>query len=168
MKLLLEYIALCFFINNPNDLEPSRPFVWKVIGFYLVSGIVVEANIGDLPDATLEVALRAIIATIQIALLLLMIKQWPKFTQLLTAIFICENVMMTLGVGLEILDIFVHKTPYQEVPLYLGSALIIWYLAVLAYILRQTFSFKLFVSLLLATGYFIMAYGVPFLVMEVI
>lgn len=168
MKLLLEYIALCFFINNPNDLEPPKSFVWKSVGFYVLSGIIVEANIGDAPDATLEVAMRAIVATSLITLLLLIIKQWSKFTQLLTAIFICENVMMTLGIVLEILDLFLHKTPYKDLPLYLGGVLIVWYLFVLAYILRQMFSFEIFVSILMATGYFILTYGAPFLVMEVI
>jgi hypothetical protein len=168
MKLLLDYIALCFFINNPNDLEPSKSFVWKCVAFYLLSGIIVEANISDPADATLEVAMRAIVAVLLIMALLVAIKQWPKYTQLLTAIFICENLIMTLGIGVEILDFFVHKTKYVDLPLYLGGILIGWYLAILAYILRQMFSFERFTSLILSVGYFTLTYGGPFLFMEVL
>ncbi len=168
MKLLLDYLALCFFANNPNDLVPSKAFVWKSIAFYLVSGIIVEANISDPADATLEVAMRAVVATMLIVTLLLMLKQWPKFNQLLTAIFICENFIMTLGIAVEVLDHFLYKTQYEDIPLYLGGALIAWYLIILAYILRQMFSVKVFASLLMAVGYFSLTYGAPFLFMEVL
>jgi hypothetical protein len=168
MKLLLGYIALCFFINNPNDLEPSKPFVWKSVAFYLLSGIIVEANISDPADATLEVAMRALMAVVLISTLLLSLKQWPQFNQLLTAIFICENLIMTIGIGVEILDYFVQRTDYKDIPLYLGGVLIVWYLTIVAYILRQMFAFKLFVSITLAFLYFTLTYGGPFLFMEVL
>lgn len=168
MKLLLDYIALCFFTNNPNELQPHKTFVWQSIGFYLLSGIIVEANISDPADATLEVGMRAIVAVCLITSLLVLRKQWPLFTQLLTAIFICENVMMTLGIGVELFDYFVQRTPYEDIPMYLGGILIAWYLAVVAYILRQMFSYALIKSLSLALAYFMLTYGGPFLVMEVI
>ncbi|MCX7089362.1 MAG: hypothetical protein NTV00_15090 [Methylococcales bacterium] len=168
MKLLLEYLALCFFINNPNDLEPSKAFVWRCIAFYLVSGIIVEANISDPADATLEVAARALMAVSLISVLLLALKKWPQYSQLLTAIFICENLIMTIGIGVEVLDVVLHKTEYKDVPLYLGGILIVWYLMIVAYILRQMFSFKTWVSLVWAFFYFTLTYGLPFLFMEVI
>lgn len=168
MKLLFDYLALCFFVNNPNDLEPSKVFVWRCIAFYLVSGIIVEANISDPADATLEVAMRAIMAVSLISILLLKLKKWPQYAQLLTAIFVCENFMMTLGIGVEVLDVFVQKTPYKEWPMYLGGGLIVWYLLSVAYILRQMFAFDNLVSMLWAVFYFSITYGAPFLFMEVI
>ncbi|WP_411727090.1 hypothetical protein [Methyloglobulus sp.] len=43
--------------------------------------------------------------------------------------FVCENFIATLGIGTEILDVFLQRTEYEEIPIYLGIALIIWQLA---------------------------------------
>ncbi|NOT86541.1 MAG: hypothetical protein HOP02_17550 [Methylococcaceae bacterium] len=168
MKLLLDYIALCFFINNPNDLEPSKSFVWKCIAFYLISGSIVEGLISDPADGSLEVAMRAIVAVTLIVLMVVVLKQWPRFIQLLTAIFMCENFIMTLGIATEVLDHYLQRTPYENIPLYIGGLLILWYIAILGYIIRQMFEYNLLASLILAFWYFGLAYGLPFLVMEVL
>ena len=138
------------------------------MSFYLVSGIIVEANISDPADATLEVAMRTIVALSLLSALVLMTNKRSLFMQLLIAVFICENVMMTLGIGVEIYDVFVKGTKYEEYPTYLGVILIAWYMAILSYIFRQVFSFKMGSSVISAFFYFLLTYGAPFLVMEVI
>lgn len=168
MRLLLNYIGLCFFSNNPNDLEPSKSFVWKCIAFYLISGSIVEGLISDPADGTLEVAMRAVVAVIFIVVMALLLKQWPRFVQFLTAVFMCENFIMTLGIGTEILDHFLQRTPYHDLSLYIGGLLIIWYIFILAYVVRQMFEYNLVASVIIAVWYFGLAYGLPFLVMEVI
>lgn len=168
MRLFWDYLGLCFFKNNPLDLEPSTSFVWRCIAFYLASGTIVEANISDPADGSLEVAMRAIVAVTLIVSTVLILKKWPRFLQLLTAIFMCENFIMTLGIGAEILDYFLQRTPYEQVSLYIGGALILWYMAILAYILRQMFEYNNTASLIMAFAYFALTYGGPFLVMEVI
>jgi hypothetical protein len=168
MKLLLDYIALCFFINNPNDLEPSKGFVWKCVAFYLVSGSIVEGLISDPADGSLEVAMRTIMAVTLISVMVFALKQWSRFTQLLTAIFMCENFIMTLGIATEILDHYLQRTQYEYISWYLGGALILWYIIILGYIIRQMFEYNLAASVILAFGYFSLTYGLPFLVMEVI
>ncbi len=168
MKLLLDYLALCFFEKNPIDFEPPKSFVWKCIAFYLVSGTIVEANISDPADGSLEVAMRAVVAVLLIIGSVLLLKQWHRFIQLLTAIFMCENFMMTLGIGAEILDYFLQRTPYEYLSWYIGGALILWYLVILAYVIRQMFPYNFSASAILAFSYFSMTYGLPFLVMEVI
>ncbi len=168
MKLLIQYLQLCFFDKNPNDFEPPKSFVWKCIAFYLVSGTIVEANISDPADGSLEVAMRAIVALILISGSVLMLKQWSRLVQLLTAIFMCENFIMTLGIIAEIIDYFLQRTPYEYVSWYLGGALILWYLAILAYVIRQMFAYNFSASAVLAFSYFSLTYGAPFLFMEVI
>ena len=168
MSLFYQYLQLCWFTNNPTDLHPSNSFLWKSVVFYLISGIIVEANISDMADGTLEVAMRAIVALSFLSVLVLTHHKRELFSQLMIGVFMCENVIVTLGIAVEILDVFVHKTPYREVPLYLGAALILWYIAILSYIFRQMFYSRLITSLILALGYFLMAYGGPFLFMEVL
>lgn len=168
MSLFIQYLQLCWFTNNPINLHPSRSFLWKCVLFYLASGIIVEANISDPADATLEVAMRTVVALSLLSALALITNKRPLFMQLLIAVFICENVMMTLGIGVEIYDAFVKGTPYEAYPTYLGVLLIVWYMAIISYIFRQVFSFKLGSSIVLAIFYFLLTYGGPFLVMEVI
>lgn len=168
MSLFIQYLQLCWFTNNPVDLHPSSSFLWKCVVFYMVSGIIVEANISDPADATLEVAMRTVVALSLLSVLVLINKKKPLFMQLMIAVFICENVIVTLGIGVEIYDVFVKGTVYEEYPTYLGVLLIFWYMAILSYIFRQVFSFKMPSSIISAVFYFLLTYGGPFLVMEVI
>ncbi len=149
-------------------MHPSTSFLWKCVTFYLISGFIVEGLISDPADGSLEVSMRVIVALSLISLLLLLIKKWTLYKQLLTAIFMCENFIVTLGIGTEILDVYLHNTEYKEVPMYMGVALILWYLAIISYVLRRMFVFKKSVCFGLAFFYFVATYGGPFLVMEVL
>lgn len=170
MSLLIKYLALCWFINNPADLVPSKSFMWKTVAFYLVSGIIVEGLISDPADGTLEVLLRTIMAFSSIATLLFIIKKWQYFNQLFTAIFVCENFIMTLAIATEALDfvMVMNREEYrEEISISLGVLLVGWYLAIVSYILRQLFSYKTSVSVILAFSYFVLTYGLPMLFMDI-
>lgn len=153
MELLKEYLSLCFFKNNPLDLHPSPQFVWKNLLFYLGIGILVEANISDVVDGTIEIVAETIITLLLIFLLLLFTKKLNLFIQLLTALIVCENFILLMGVLTEVLDVFLQQTKYAAVPIVLGVALAIWFIAIVAYILKQMFSFKTIKSVSLATFY---------------
>ncbi len=168
MPLLIEYLQLCWFTNNPKDLNPSRAFFWKNVLFYVVSGIIVEANISDPADATLEVAMRTIVALMLLSTQILATKKAAVFYQLQTAVFMCENFIMTLGIGVEIFDAFAQGTAYEEYPIYLGAVLILWYLAIIGYVFKRVFEFHYAKCIALAFVYFGLTYGGPFLLMEVI
>jgi len=95
-------------------------------------------------------------------------KKSAMFYQLQTAVFLCENFIMTLGIGVEVFDAFAQGTEYEEYPIYLGVLLIIWYLAIISYIFKRVFAFHYANCIGLAFLYFGMTYGGPFLLMEVI
>ncbi len=169
MSLLFDYLALCWFRNNPADSYPPPSFVWKTILFYLISGIIVEGLIADFADGTLEVLLRTVMAFSSIATFLLIRKRWIFFKQLFTAIFVCENFIMTLAILVEVADFLMvrnHIQHREEISISLATILLFWYLAIIAYILRQTFDFKMLYSLLLAFGYFVLTYGIPMMFMD--
>ncbi len=170
MRLLLKYLALCWFINNPADLVPSKSFIWKTIAFYLISGIIVEGLISDPADGTLEVLLRTIMAFSSVAALLLIIKKWLYFNQLFTAIFVCENFIMTLATiteGLYFLMVMNHHEYAEEISIAIGVLLVGWYLAIVSYILRQLLSYKMSLSVILAFSYFVLTYGIPMMFMDI-
>ncbi len=170
MKLLKQYLALCWFINNPADLTPTKSFMWKTVAFYLISGCIVEGLIADPADGSLEVFLRTIMAFSSVAVLLLINKKWQYFNQLFTAIFVCENFIMTLATVTEAMYfvmVMKHYEYAEEVSIGIGALLLGWYLAIVSYIFRQLLSYKMSASVLLAISYFVLTYGIPMLFMDI-
>ncbi|NOS87355.1 MAG: hypothetical protein HOP34_02230 [Methylococcaceae bacterium] len=169
MSLLINYLSLCWFRNNPVDMVPSSSFMWKTVAFYLVSGIIVEGLIADPADGTLEVSLRTIMAFSSISTLLLVVRKWQYFNQLFTAIFICENFIMTLATITEAAYfwmIMVHQEYAEEISIAIGVVLVGWYIAIVSYILRQLLESTMSVSVILAFSYFVLTYGIPMMFMD--
>lgn len=170
MALLLKYLSLCWFRNNPVDLVPSKSFMWKVVAFYLVSGIIVESLIADPADGTLEVLLRTVMAFSTIATLMLAMKKWQFFNQVYTSIFVCENFIMTLAIATEALDywLIMQRHEYrEEIGIALAVLLVVWYIAIVGYIFRRFFSFNTARSVTFAFSYFVLTYGLPMMFMDI-
>ncbi len=144
--------------------------MWKAVAFYLVSGIIVESLIADPADGTLEVLLRTVMAFSSIATLLLFTKKWHYFYRLFTAIFICENFIMTLAIGAEVLDFWMvmeQAELREEISITLAVVLVFWYIAIVSYIFRQFFSFRTLYSVIAAFSYFVLTYGLPMMFMDI-
>jgi uncharacterized membrane protein len=84
--------------------------------FYAISDIIIEANIGNPTNATLERMIRTIVALCLLSTQVLVTKQLSYFYQLLSLVFICENFIMTLGIGVEILDALVQALNTKSYP----------------------------------------------------
>ena len=170
MKLLLKYLALCFFINNPANLVPPKSFMWKNVAFYLISGCIVEGLIADPADGSLEVFLRTIMAFSTVATLLITTKKWHYYNQLYTAIFVCENFIMTLATvteGLYFWMVMEHIESAEEISIALGFFLVGWYIAIVSYIFRQMLLFPMTKSVITAFSYFVLTYGLPMMFMDI-
>ena len=170
MKLLSQYLSLCWFRNNPANLIPSKSFMWKTVAFYLISGCIVEGLISDPADGSLEVFLRTVMAFSSVAAFLLVFKKWQYFDQLFIAIFVCENFIMTLATlteGLYFIMVMNHQENAEEISIGIGALLVVWYIAIVSYILRQAFEVKMSLSVILAISYFILTYGIPMLFMDI-
>jgi hypothetical protein len=168
MSLLKDYLALCLFRNNPTDSYPSTQFMWKTIAFYLVSGMIMEGLIAEV-EGVIEVWLRTIMAFSSISVLLFIVKKWQYFRQLFVAIFVCENFIITLIIFAEALNEWMARIHYEYreyVDISFATMLVFWYLAIVGYILRQMFRFKIGVSLMLAVSYFVLTYGIPMMFMD--
>ncbi len=170
MKLLLKYLALCFFINNPADLVPPKSFMWKTVAFYLISGCIVEGLIADPADRSLELFLRTIMAFSTVATLLFMTKKWRYYNQMFTAIFVCENFIMTLATATEAMYfalVMNHHEAAEDISIALGIFLVGWYIAIVSYIFRQMLLFPMTKSVLMAFSYFVLTYGIPMMFMDI-
>lgn len=144
--------------------------MWKVVVFYLSSGIIVESLIADPADGTLEVLLRTFMAFTSISTLLIIIKKFSCFNQVFTSIFVCENFIMTLAICAEVLDFMMvrHHWPHREqISISIAVLLVIWYIAIISYIIRRFFAYPLLRSITLAFSYFVLTYGLPMLFMDI-
>ncbi|NOU43301.1 MAG: hypothetical protein HOO87_07030 [Methyloglobulus sp.] len=144
--------------------------MWKNVIFYLVSGMIVEGLISDPADGTLEVLLRTIMAFSTVGAILLVEKKWYFYNQLYTAIFVCENLIMTLATateGMYHLMIMEHIEKAEEISIGAGIFLVIWYIAIISYIFRQLLKFNMSASVVLAFSYFVLTYGIPMLFMDI-
>ncbi|MGZ8188994.1 MAG: hypothetical protein ACXWTH_03680 [Methylosarcina sp.] len=170
MDLLLKYLSHCFFINSPADVIPPKSFMWKNVLFYLVSGMIVEGLISDPADGTLEVILRTIMAFSTVGVILIIQKKWYYYNQLYTAIFVCENFIMTLATATEGLYhwmVIKHMERAEEVSVGVGIVLVLWYIVIISYIFRQLLEFKMSSSIIMAFSYFVLTYGIPMLFMDI-
>jgi hypothetical protein len=169
MNLLLPYLSLCWFKNDPTDLMPNKEFTKKVIIFYLISGSLVEGLIAEY-EGVMEVGLRFVMATLSITTLLLVKKQFHYFQQLMTAIFVCEDLIVPLaGItdgGLYHYMVVSHIPHYEAVTGALAFVYVVWYLLIVAYILRKFFSYDFWTSFILAFSYFVLTYGVPMMLFD--
>jgi hypothetical protein len=162
--------VLYFFINNPVDLIPPKSFMWKNVIFYLASGMIVEGLISDPADGALEVILRTIMAFSTVGMILIIQKKWYYYNRLYTAIFVCENFIMTLATsteGLYHLMIMEHIERAEEISVGVGGLLVLWYIAIISYIFRQLLEFKMSSSIIMAFSYFVLTYGIPMLFMDI-
>lgn len=144
--------------------------MWKNVTFYFISGCIVEGLIADPADGTLEVTGRTIMAFSTVALLLLMEKKWHFYSRLYTSIFVCENLIMTLAVLAEILDFWmvkIHQPNREEIGISIAVFLVVWYIAIVSYIFRRFFAYRISASIIFAFGYFVMTYGIPMLLMDI-
>jgi hypothetical protein len=144
--------------------------MWKTVAFYLISGCIVEGLIADPADGSLEVLLRTIMAFSSITTLLFIVKKRQYFYQLFTAIFVCENFIMTLAIAAEVLDLMMvmnHEQHREEILTALGVFLVVWYIAIVSYIFRQFFSYRISESVIFAFSYFVLTYGIPMLFMDI-
>lgn len=170
MSLLLKYLSICFFINNPTNLIPPKSFMWKNVIFYLASGMIVEGLISDPADGALEVILRTIMAFSTVGMILIIQNKWHYYNQLYTAIFVSENFIMTLATlteGLYHLMIMEHIERAEEISVGVGGLLVLWYIAIISYIFRQLLEFKMSSSIFMAFSYFVLTYGIPMLFMDI-
>jgi hypothetical protein len=169
MTLLFRYLALCLFEGHPADLMPSKAFMRNNILYYFLSGWLVEGLIADPADGLLEVILRMVMAFSLLSIFLVINKKWGLFYQLFTAIFVCENLIMTLATATEALEFYMtmqHIENSELIAIFIATLLVLWYVNIVGYVLRRFFHYSIKYSLLLSTSYFILTYGLPMMALD--
>ena len=76
---------------------------------------------------------------------------------------------MTLAIGAEVLDLLMvraHRPHREEISISVAVVLVVWYIAIVSYITRQLYAYRLVRSITLAFSYFVLTYGLPMLFMD--
>ena len=77
---------------------------------------------------------------------------------------------MTLAIAAEILDVVMVRqqwTNREEISIGIATVLVVWYIGIVSYIIRQLFAYQTVNSLIYAFSYFILTYGFPMLLMDI-
>lgn len=76
---------------------------------------------------------------------------------------------MTFAVLAEVLDFVMVMNHYEyreEISIGFGVLLVVWYIAIISYVLRQALIYTATRSVVSSLGYFVTTYGFPMLIME--
>jgi hypothetical protein len=155
MDTVKQYLQLCWFDANPLDLTKSAGFLKLNIVFYEVVQYLLQANMTDDPfESFYEVIFELLFTLIFVGVMLLFDKRLNAYIQVTTAILFCTNVL-----SIFFIPVIVWLTVSNE-PLsyYMMCILVLWFYALITYIIKVTLSINLFASSSLSLLYFAVVY----------
>jgi hypothetical protein len=155
MNTAKQYLCLCWFDVSPLNLIKSTGFFKLNLLFYGVVQYLLQANMTDDPfESFFEVAFELILTLIFFGIALFFDKRLYAYIQVTTAVVFCANVL-----SLFVIPVIVWLTVTDE-PLsyYMMSILILWFYALITYIIKSALTIDLLASSALSLFYFIVVY----------
>ena len=156
--MLNDYLQLCWLSGYPEDLPTNRKFLWINLVVYLLLGLFIQSNISDPVEAFIQILIEVVITLLFIGALLLKDGNAYNFERFLTAILVCENFVYVLGLPILFWYIFAKGSDIANYPIYIGMALMIWSVVIIAYLLKGLFDFNWKTSASLSVLYFVLTY----------
>ena len=163
MEELKQYLSLCWFRNSLADLSESSRLFRYALFFYLVVGISIQANVTEPIEAVLDVFLETILTLVFILTVLFFVKSINLFKIVTTAFLTCTNFIYVIGTPVMVW-VTVSGDEYSFMIL---GLLVIWWLAIINYIIKNLMPFSWSASLLLTLGYVTLVYLGSFALMSV-
>ena len=156
--MLNDYLQLCWLNGYHEDLPTNRKFLWINLVVYLLLGLFIQSNISDPVEAFIQILIEVVITLLFIGALLLKDGNAYNFERFLTAILVCENFVYVLGLPILFWYIFAKGSDIANYPIYIGMALRIWSVVIIAYLLKGLFDFNWKTSASLSVLYFVLTY----------
>ncbi|NOQ65296.1 MAG: hypothetical protein GQ582_12365 [Methyloprofundus sp.] len=156
--MLKDYLQLCWLSTYPEDLPTDRKFLWANLAIYMMLGLFIHSNISAPVEAFIQIIIEILITLLFMGALLLKDGSAYNFERFLTAILVCENVVYMIALPLAFWFIFAKGSAMAFYPVYIGAALMVWSVVVIAYLLKGLFDFDWLVSGSLSVLYFILTY----------
>lgn len=164
MEQLKQYIQLCWFKGEIDEMPESMPLFRKALIFYTVIAIFLQINIKGFIEAFIEVGIEIIMTCFFVAILLHFAKEKQLFWRVLTAYFVCQDFILIFGVPL-LMWVTISDDTWAY---YTLGIIMLWAISVFSYINNQLVSSGSFVSTMLAVTYFTVVYGGGFLLLLVL
>ena len=150
-----RYLRLCWFDTNPLDFVESKDFLKINVVFFAVVQYFLQTNMTDDPfESFLEVAFELLLTFAFVAVMLFFDKMIDAYIQLVTAILFCTNVLSIFFVPVMVW-LTVTDDPLSY---YVIGVLVLWFYALISYIIKAALAIDLLASLALSLLYFIVVY----------
>ncbi len=155
MDILREYLALCWFNNDPLALPRSESLFRKNLLIYFVVGYLLQANMIDDPlESFYEISFQIVFMLGFVAFMLAMNRTMYVYVQVTSAIIFSANI-----VSIFVVPVMVWLTVSEELySYYILFVLLAWYYAIVTYIVKHALIINLPASMVLALFYFIVTY----------
>lgn len=165
MDILSEYLALCWLSNDPLELPRSESLLRKNLLIYFMIGYLLQANMIDDPfEAFYEISLQVIFMLMFVGILLFLNKSLYLYVQVVTAFTLSANLISVL-----VVPVMVWLTVTEDMfSYYLFALLLVWYYAIVTYVLKYVMVINLAASMVLALLYFIVTFLGAFAVGQLI
>jgi hypothetical protein len=161
MEHLKQYISLCWFKGDLDEMPESIPLLKKALIFYVLGGVFVITNMTGFIEAIIEVFLEVFLIFAFVAIVLFFIKDMKQYWKVLTSFFICQDFISIFALPLLI---WVTVTD-DSWAYYSLAAVMLWGVAIITYINNQIVSLGSFPSFLLSLTFFLGVYGGGFILM---
>jgi hypothetical protein len=165
METIREYLALCWFQNDPLELPRSVSLFKSSLLIYFIVGYLLQANMIDDPfEAFYEVSLQIVFMLLFIGIVLLLNKTLYVYLQVTTAFIFCANV-----ISVFIVPVMVWLTISEDLySYYLLFLLLGWYYLIVTYVVKYTLIINVPASLVLAIIYFTVTYWGAFALAQIL
>lgn len=147
------FLDICLFRKGPQDVPASAALLKICLLAYGFSGLVVLMLSTPAPVALLQILLDLVLLSGLLHLALIVRRHPQRFGQTLSALTGTGALMALLA--LPLMSWIVHPSSQgaAELPSALLLALMVWSIAIMAHILRQTFATSIWIGALYAIGY---------------
>ncbi len=147
------FLDICLFRKGPKDVPASAALLKACLLAYGLSGLLVLILSTPVPVALLQVLLDMILLAGLLHLALIVRRHPQRFGQTLSTLTGTGTLMALLA--LPLMSWLVQQSPDSatELPSVLLLVLMVWSIAVMAHILRQSFETSIWIGALCAIGY---------------
>lgn len=164
MEQIKEYISLCWLKGDLDEMSESIPTFRNALIFYTVVAVFLQINaIGGFIEAFILVGFEIVLTFAFILAFLYFTKAMDQFWHVLTAYFICQDFILIFSVPL-LIWVTISENAWAY---YTLAIVMLWAVAVFAYINNQITTSGSFVSAMLSLAFFVTVYGGGFLLLLV-
>ena len=164
MALAKQYFPLAFFKGNIADLPKSHTLTRNSMFYYIALELLIWANITDVIEAFIDTFIESLLMFLFIAIMLSYTKSLNLFLQTVTAFLITENIISLLAFpGVFLFDVLAEGYMFY---VFIGyfACLIIWFITIVIYLVKQLLPISTFGCFLVTMGYFTTTVLGPFLI----